>query len=310
VGDLGSHLSIFQPNACANGNWLRMRSAPPFSRRAIECATNTSRSQYSEDLVLLPTLLAAAGGQAEIFDTMRKSAGGRFVELGAYDGITLSNTYALERCFGWSGLLVEANPMNARIAARRGRRKNTTSVLHSAASCDGSTQTTVNMTVRGGTIAAQVGIGNGAHFRKWTRVLGTVPAMVQVPCAPLPTLMRQAGLARSAEEDPSATFLSLDVEGAEQLVLQYARPERFAVIMVEHRTELEGKGSRGRIDELMRRAGMRRAIALPVDRSVVYLRSDVAELHSPELEEQMKARGGVGAVAAARMRQVRERRAG
>ena len=33
---------------------------------------------------------------------------GRYFEIGALDGVTLSNTYALQRCLGWSGLLIEA----------------------------------------------------------------------------------------------------------------------------------------------------------------------------------------------------------
>jgi FkbM family methyltransferase len=35
---------------------------------------------------------------------------GFFIEIGAYDGITLSNTYALEKDFGWDGICVECNP--------------------------------------------------------------------------------------------------------------------------------------------------------------------------------------------------------
>ena len=31
---------------------------------------------------------------------------GSFVELGAYDGLSNSNTFMLERCFAWRGLLV------------------------------------------------------------------------------------------------------------------------------------------------------------------------------------------------------------
>ena len=39
---------------------------------------------------------------------------GTFVEIGAFDGVNLSNTYMLERCYDWRGLLIEANPENFR----------------------------------------------------------------------------------------------------------------------------------------------------------------------------------------------------
>ena len=37
---------------------------------------------------------------------------GSFVELGALDGTTFSNTLLLERCYNWTGLLIEANAEN------------------------------------------------------------------------------------------------------------------------------------------------------------------------------------------------------
>lgn len=36
--------------------------------------------------------------------------GGYFIDIGAADGVELSNTYALERRLGWRGLCVEADP--------------------------------------------------------------------------------------------------------------------------------------------------------------------------------------------------------
>ena len=52
--------------------------------------------------------------QAKIVDLFYNSSNfnGFFVEAGAYDGYTLSNSLFFELYRGWKGLLVEANPDN------------------------------------------------------------------------------------------------------------------------------------------------------------------------------------------------------
>lgn len=42
------------------------------------------------------------------------NTGGVFFEMGAIDGVKLSNTYLLDR-MGWRGLLIEANPLAAKM---------------------------------------------------------------------------------------------------------------------------------------------------------------------------------------------------
>lgn len=54
------------------------------------------RSQLDQDLWVL-------------HETQEKR-GGYFVEFGACDGVTLSNTLLLEREYGWSGIVAEPNP--------------------------------------------------------------------------------------------------------------------------------------------------------------------------------------------------------
>ena len=56
-----------------------------------------ARSQDHEDLALYE----------QFFQGQRN---GLFAEMGALDGIALSNTYAFENAMNWTGVLIEANP--------------------------------------------------------------------------------------------------------------------------------------------------------------------------------------------------------
>jgi FkbM family methyltransferase len=42
-------------------------------------------------------------------------SGGSFLEFGAYDGVTFSNTYLLEKNFGWQGLIIDPIPSHFNI---------------------------------------------------------------------------------------------------------------------------------------------------------------------------------------------------
>ena len=37
---------------------------------------------------------------------------GAFLEIGGFDGLTYTNSLALEICLGWTGALIERNPTN------------------------------------------------------------------------------------------------------------------------------------------------------------------------------------------------------
>ena len=132
-------------------------------------------------MLLLPTLLRAA------------PAGGTFVELGALDGRLFSNTYMLETCFGWRGVLVEPNPANFAALRASGRRA---TLVHSGA-C--STAGTIRMSVSGGAMAANVD-----HMSRRHRSMHRHRPTVSVPCEPLSSIMSRTG-------HPNATLLSLDV---------------------------------------------------------------------------------------------------
>lgn len=210
---------------------------------SLRCVVREMRSH--EDIVLLPLLLGASNG-----------APGTFVELGAYDGISGSQSYLMERCFGWHGLLIEASPHNFALLDETPRASQTHK-MHSAVCA---TRGNVTMFTSGGTVA---GVAEDMtkmykqrmHRKHWGNCKNG-QCKADVPCAPLPELMADAGFART-------TFLSLDVEGGEERVLQSVRRSPgpgasfpFDVIMVEMDRTNPQKDQRVR--EMLIASGMRK----------------------------------------------------
>jgi hypothetical protein len=80
---------------------------------------------------------AQFGEDRLLWDIFRHRPYGYFIEVGAYDGVTLSNTYFLEQ-MGWCGLLIEPiHPMCEKAANARPRSR----VIHAACSKPGSSRT-------------------------------------------------------------------------------------------------------------------------------------------------------------------------
>ena len=57
-------------------------------------------SQHGEELAVID------------FFSWRTKRNGVYVEIGALDGYTYSNTVTLRTCLGWSGMLIEGSPRN------------------------------------------------------------------------------------------------------------------------------------------------------------------------------------------------------
>jgi FkbM family methyltransferase len=77
--------------------WLGLKKARPPATRLPPFVMKFSYAQIAQDLWVL--------------SETRLKRGGFFVEFGASDGVTLSNTYLLENHFGWTGILAEPVPM-------------------------------------------------------------------------------------------------------------------------------------------------------------------------------------------------------
>ncbi len=159
-----------------------------------------------------------------------------FLEAGAYDGLYESTTLYLERCLGWNGLLIEAQPM---LYGKVVRNRPNVSKVHTALCAD---TRLVNFSAKAATFSRRAehaadGWGSGL--------------MVEVPCEPLTGLLERMRVRR-------VDFLSLDVEGAETDVVSTltrafaSRSLSVGVLMIEVR----GDGQRSKLVPLLLKSGM------------------------------------------------------
>lgn len=157
--------------------------------------------------------------------------GGFFVEAGANDGYTQSNTYYLERFRGWSGVLVE--PVEALWRRCRRERPRSTVVRCALVASGGDGDTvpmlTSNLTslVRG---AMKSDASDREHAARGAAVQEIAVGETVVPARTLTSVLDGAGATR-------VDFLSLDVEGYERQALEGLDLDRYrpTYILVEAR---------------------------------------------------------------------------
>ena len=235
----------------------------------IRCVLRNARSH--EDIGLLPLLRNAA---------MHTAEGPTFVELGALDGEDGSQTWLLEHCFGWRGVLIEASPLNFAKIASKGRDH---AVALNSAVCtppEGRDTGEVTMMTGGGSVAGVVGQMPAGFLKRWAANRGSGSATV--PCRRLGDLVAGAGLSGGR-----ATFLSLDVEGAEEVVIRTLNLTSggfpFSVVMVE--ADRWDRAKNARVDQLLLGAGL---VQLPISASSgsynhLFVRPQLADSRPPHL---------------------------
>lgn len=81
-------------------NETKAKYVPGFIKSAIKRCLEPHTFQMSQ-----------AGQDLWVFgEVFNEKRGGYFLDLGAHDGVFISNTYLLERRYNWTGVCVEANP--------------------------------------------------------------------------------------------------------------------------------------------------------------------------------------------------------
>jgi FkbM family methyltransferase len=222
-------------------------------------ARRSAAEARGEDHLSRPALHELDGKLDEIIDR----TGGFFVEAGAHDGFTQSNTYWLERFRGWRGLLVEPMPT---LAAQALMSRPDAIVVQCALASAAQAGTTVHM--RFGDLMSMV---DGARERSWPS-LGTVlgwrdPYELDVQTRTLSSLLDEVGA-------PEVDLLSLDVEGFEGPALEGLDLERHAprYVLVEiHDRERD----RPPVDAVLSQRYLEHGWLSPVD--LLLVRRDVAE---------------------------------
>lgn len=131
---------------------------------------------------------------------------GVFVEAGANDGYTWSNTYYLERCKGWSGVLVEGIPALARECRRRRPRSQVFNCALASPELEGERVTMTYADLR------SLVSGSDATMEEIIRDEGETTYEVSVPARTLDDVLREAAVEH-------VDFMSLDLEGFEASAL-------------------------------------------------------------------------------------------
>ena len=157
-------------------------------------------------------------------DVYHKKRNGFFVELGAYNGFDISNTYVLEKQYGWSGICIEADPVNF---AKLVRERNCACVR----ACVDDTRREVNYLydrARGGIIDKDTDI-NPEDFERHLETAKKEGRLATVQTKTLGEILKEHNAPKFID------FFSLDVEGAETRILRNFdfKEYKFGALVIE-----------------------------------------------------------------------------
>lgn len=177
---------------------------------------------------------------------------GTYVEIGAYDGVTFSNTLALHTCLNWTGILIEASAVNVAKLKRNAKlfRPSATPTVKRAGVC-ARPQTVIKFAALF-TVGGDVGRMSNAFKKDFHKKhLGADGDWVGggtelVPCYPMKELVGELN---------HIDFFSLDIEGAELEALLTLDFSKLTVDVFVIEMDKYDEANNNRIAQLMSNLG-------------------------------------------------------
>ncbi|KAF7994766.1 hypothetical protein HCN44_004238 [Aphidius gifuensis] len=155
-----------------------------------------------------PDIIEQSMGQAQIIKKIfNNKTNGFFIECGAYDGETRSNTLSLERSLGWTGLLIEADPINFRKMLKKKRRS------HLSPTCLSTQPYPMSVSFLMANNIGRIHNSSENNSEKNTMDRAHHGIHVGVQCFPLASYI-------AALEIKTVDYFSLDIEGDEMSILK------------------------------------------------------------------------------------------
>jgi FkbM family methyltransferase len=173
-----------------------------------------------------------AGQDKEILKLLNYKKNGFFLDIGCADAMTFSNTYVLEKDFNWTGICVDP-----RKASKESFQQHRTAIFeHSAI-----------YTYSGKIAFSDLGVYAGVNDVNVTDKLAVNPRQVyDVECITLNDLFNKYNV-------PSVIdYMSLDVEGAELLILETFPFDKYRLLTasVEHNSHI-GQKQKEKADKIV-----------------------------------------------------------
>lgn len=185
---------------------------------------------------------------------------GVFVDIGANDGVSLSNTCFFEKARGWTGLCVEPQPQ---VFALLQSRRSCRCIQGCAGTADG-TVSFSSMTGEGNLLSGRPELFPEGHLDRMAanaRADGVAIETIEVPCYEINGLIRRQGI-------ETFDLLSMDTEGGEHDLLRALDIERFRIQVIA----VENNYSDRRIEQLLDARGFRLVACMGSDE--IYVRRD------------------------------------